>query len=88
MDMNKFLVSSIDPQKLSLTVKGVMVGAIPVAIFLAKMSGVELPEGDLTDLAENVGNAIQQIGVALSAIMIVYGGVRKVLVAFGVIKVN
>ena len=88
MKYPKLLSSSVDPQKLSLTVKGVIVGAIPVIMFLAPLFGVNLSDGILNDLAESVGNVILQVGATVSAAMVVVGVVRKILVAVGWKKVK
>jgi len=81
--MNKYLSSSVDPSKLSLTVKGILVGIVPVAILLAKFKGVELAEGDLQPFIDSVGNVILMTGAALSAVWTIYGAARKLWVRFG-----
>ena len=88
MKYPKLLSSSVDPQALSLTVKGVIVGAIPVVGFVVQLLGINLPGDVINDLAESVGNTILQIGAAVSAIMVVIGVVRKILVAVGWVKVK
>lgn len=77
-----FLSSSVDPQALSLTVKGVIVGAIPFVIWFAKLQGWSIAEGDLSSLADNAGIVIEQAGAVLATSMVIYGLIRKVLVAF------
>lgn len=86
MKYSKLLGSSVDPQKLSLTVKGVIVGAIPIIGVLVQLFGVSLSGELLNDLAESVGSLILQIGSTLSAIMITVGIIRKILVATGLVK--
>ena len=83
--MNKkygVLSSSIDPQSLSLTVKGIIVAAIPFVIWFSKLQGWDLPEGDLNNLADGVEASIQQVGILISSVMVVYGLARKISAVF------
>ena len=68
----KLLGSSADPQVLSLTIKGVLLGIIPLAIAIGKVSGVNLLEGDLINL-------IEAVFAVVAGIITTVGAVRKVL---------
>lgn len=69
------LSSSADPEKLALTVKGLLVSLIPIVIILANRFGVDLAETDLSYLIEALGGSI-------AAIMIFMGAVRKIYLRF------
>lgn len=67
------LSSSVDPKKLSLTVQGVVLSIIPVAIFVARMNGVTISEYELVEIAE-------QALLAVTAGITFVGVVRKLVV--------
>ena len=82
MKYPKMLGSSVNSEKLALTVKGILVGLVPVIIILAKSFGVDL-NGETVNIAINtLVNSITAIGLAVSAIMTFIGAVRKIIVAF------
>lgn len=66
------LGSSADPNKVSLTVKGIVVGLIPLAVVLLKQLDIEVTADSLLELVE-LGLA------AASAVMVFIGAVRKVV---------
>lgn len=66
-------MSSVDREKLSLTIKGVGVAIIPVVIFLGQSIGLGIAEADLTELFGSFATLV-------SAGMIFAGLVRKVIV--------
>ncbi len=68
--MNKLLQSSANPDNLSLTVKGVLVGLVPIAILIARLFEISLAEADLIGIIENVTALI-------AGAMLVYGLGRK-----------
>lgn len=74
------LKSSVDPSKLALTVKGLLVGAIPTIIFLSGVSNIQLSSEELTIAFDAVAQLIQASLTAISAVMIVWGFVRKLWV--------
>ena len=82
----KLIASSVDPSKISLTVKGLILGLVPVIIFLAKVKGFDLPESSVTEFAETVGNVIESVTAALSGAMVIVGVLRKILVSVGLYK--
>lgn len=75
MDKNKIIQSSVNPTKISLTIKGVGVALIPTIIFIAGVFGFSFVEADLTEL-------LNAIATLVSGAMIVYGLVRKFTVKF------
>jgi len=71
--MNKYLGSSVNPEKISLTLKGL----VPLIVLLLPMFGiVEIGEGEIRE-------AINALGVAISGAVTLYGIIRKVTVKFG-----
>lgn len=69
---NKLLGSSVNPEKLGLTIKGIIVGIIPIILIF---SGGKLNESDLINFVEAVGGAV-------AAGMVLYGLGRKIWVKF------
>lgn len=74
--MNKILKSSVNPEKISLTLKG-LVGVIIFGLGFLGITGIT--SGDLNSLIDQIVVAITQIGMAISAILTVYGGIRKII---------
>jgi len=72
-----FFASSVDPNKIALTVKGVLVAIVPVILFALKAGGIEIGEGDIQSLIDSITAAIIAVGGAISAVMLVWGGIRK-----------
>ena len=71
--MKKILKSSVNENKISLTIKGVGIALIPTLIFIAGLFGFSFVEADLTEL-------VNAIATLVSAGFIVYGLVRKAVV--------
>lgn len=72
--------SSVDPEKLSLTVKGLLTGFIPVILMLTRGS-LDIDASDLTMLVDQIIMVIQSGAAFAAAIMVAYGSLRKVWVA-------
>lgn len=70
-----FVQSSANPEKLALTVRGLLIGLIPVALIVAKTLGVDLAQQDLEDMAI-------LITAILSGAVTLFGLVRKLYFAF------
>lgn len=86
MTIPKILVSSVDPQKVSLTVKGFILAALPVVITIAGLTHLNLGQQEITGLANGIIDFIASMASLASAAMIVYGLARKMLVEIGAIK--
>ena len=80
--MNKLFASSINPEKLSLTVKGILGGIATFVVSLAVLFGVNITQGDFQMAINGVGDFIVAIGAVISTAMVIYGGIRKIVVAF------
>ena len=65
------LSSSANSDKLSLTVKGILIGVLPLIIFVAGTLGVTLTELELVEVVET-------ITTVLSMAVVAYGLGRKV----------
>ena len=81
MALPKFLTSSQDATKLSLSIKGVLMGIIPVVLILLKAfnpEGEVVPD-DLQLVAEKIGDSIVVLFTLVSSITTVYGVLRKFL---------
>ena len=72
--MRKILGSSANPDTLSLTVKGVGLGLVPVLILVLKGLGVSVLETDLVSLVESLSTLV-------ASEMVVYGLGRKLYLA-------
>ena len=80
--MNKLLTSSADPNKMAMTVKGVLIGLIPLILVIAGVAQIDLTAGELTEMVESVGSAIVAGWLAVSAVITAFGLVRKVILKF------
>ena len=69
------LGSSIDPQKISLTVKGILMAVITILVAL----GVNSETLELPQLVDAITNLIVQVGALASTGTIIYGGIRKIV---------
>lgn len=70
--MNKLLGSSVNPEKLSLTIKGVLLGLVPVILIFA---GGRINEIELIAL-------IEAVAMCVASVMVLYGLGRKIWVKF------
>ncbi len=78
----KMLASAVDPYKLSLTIKGILTGLIPVVLVLAPMFHWTVTQSDFDSLTSAIQSIIVSGTAVVSGAMIVWGLVRKLLVAF------
>ncbi len=70
--------SSKDPQKVSLTVKGVLLGLVPVIITGFNLAHVDLPTDTLTTLVDAVVQTINSGLTIIAGVMTFWGMVRKI----------
>lgn len=80
--MAKWYESSAGTGKLAMTIKGLFVAVVPVAILFAKYAGVDLSAEELNDVGAAVVGVVQSVGLVISGSMVVYGLSRKVAVKF------
>jgi hypothetical protein len=79
--MNKLLASSVDPEQVSLTIKGVIVVVVPIIGLVLKTLGHQLDDNTLQLFTDALGNAVVLFGSAVSAAMMVVGLFRKLFVS-------
>jgi len=84
--MNKILASSVNPEKLSLTIKGVILAAVSVAITITGITHLNLGQTDITALGDSLINLVNIALQLVSAAFVVWGLLRKIGVALGVVK--
>lgn len=70
MKYPKLLGSSKNSQELSLTIKGILLGLVPLAVIIFTSVGVDVTSGELTEIV----NAIMAV---VSAGITLYGLIRK-----------
>ena len=73
--MNKFLASSVDPSKLSLTVKGLLLSLLPVFLVLTGMT-----EETIQPIIDAIVQAVFLVTALVSTFQILYGLIRKIYV--------
>jgi len=71
--MNKYISSSVDGNKLSTMVSGILIGLSTFIIAVAGRYGFTILPEQITELAT-------QAGLAISALTTIYGFLRKILV--------
>ena len=69
---NKFYLSSTGSGAYSLTLKGIAVYLVPLIIQVFQYYGYEIAEAPLFEL-------IEAIGTGISAGMVIYGGIRRII---------
>ena len=72
------ILSSKNPQQVSLTIKGVLVGAVTYVVFFAGLFHVTLSPSDLTSLIESVVQVIEMVLTLVSVITTAWGFARKI----------
>ena len=70
--MNDLIQSSSNPEKVSMTIQGMLVSIVPIIIAVAKMLEIPLTESMLMEW-------IQLAGMAVSAVLMFVGFSRKVI---------
>lgn len=86
MKLPTLLRSSYDPNKLGLTVRGFLVGLVPLVLVLSGATGAGVDASALTQAIDAVVSALVAIATAISSIMVALGLLRKLLVRFGLIR--
>lgn len=74
--------SSVDPEKMALTVKAMIVGAVPTIIalvpFVCSAHIVCLDPSSVVPFADSVIAVVQGLATAAAALMLVWGLLRKI----------
>jgi hypothetical protein len=71
--MNKFLASSADPTKLSLTIKGVLLSLLPIILVVTGMT-----EETVQPIIDGIVQIVFLVTSLISAVQIIYGLIRKI----------
>lgn len=79
--MNKFFASSVDPEQVSLTIKGVFTLLVPLVTILVNRAGHNLDNTQVVAMEDAVTNVIVIGSSLISAFMILFGLFRKVMVS-------
>ena len=69
--MYKYLGSSVNPNNLSLTVKGAIISLIPLIVIILTNYNIDITSEELIEV-------VNAIFSALGAIMLAWGAVRKI----------
>ena len=74
----KWLVtSSQDPARWSLTIKGILVGFVPVIITLAGLANIDIGSDKLSAIIDGVASLVQVLLALVATGMTAYGIARK-----------
>ncbi len=76
------VVSSTDSTRVALTVRGLIVGALPLVVYLAPHFGLTVDMGSWTAVADLVRQIIEWGLGLVATIMTGYGLVRKLILTF------
>lgn len=80
--LGEAMMSSVNPQELSLTVKSTLLALVPTVVTVIKIFGIDaLDENFLKDIIEGLANVVMYGGYLISAAGIVWGLLRKAWVA-------
>ena len=71
--------SSVNPEKLALTIKGLAI-FVPSVVALAKLWNIDISGDDLISIILNAALVVSQLGVAFGTGLTLWGGIRKLLV--------
>jgi len=92
MIYKRFWASSVNPERLSMTIKGGITSIVPLVLVLAPIFGWSVSADNFTNLTNGIDGLFQAIeGVvlavtgAVSAYWLVWGSIRKILVGVGLI---
>jgi uncharacterized membrane protein len=75
--MNRYLQSSADPEKISLTIKGVLVAIIPAILAIAGYFGVDLAKGDLVSFIDVLAKVTAGVLVAMGLLRKFYYAIKN-----------
>jgi hypothetical protein len=76
--LNWLLASSQDPAEVSLTVKGLLISAIPTMMFLSGIAQINLGSEMLTSVVDSFVAFLQAALVVVGTATTLYGALRKV----------
>ena len=80
--MNQLFSSSANPNQASTTLKNF----IPLILLIAGLFGVQVTDVALNNVVDLIVDAALSIGIAITAVLTLWGTVKKLLVQVGIIK--
>jgi hypothetical protein len=80
--MNKLIASSVDPNQLSLTLKGIIIGVAPIAMLVLHAVGKNITQDQLQAVVEVTTNVVAALGALVSSIIVAVGVIRKLVLLF------
>jgi hypothetical protein len=72
-----FVLSSANPAEVSLTVKGALIGVLPVLMAAAGLAHFNVGQDQLTGIFDVVAGLVQVVLTIVAALVTAYGLVRK-----------
>lgn len=73
--LKDFVQSSADPEKVSMTVKGILLTYVGLIAVLLHLFGIDFSEAQIVEL-------ISQVAVAVGSALTIVGAVRKLILSF------
>jgi len=80
MTLHPLLRSSADPEKLSLTIKGILTGLVTLLTVVGVIPAEAVAE--ISPLTDIIVQAVQTIAGAISVCMILFGALRKIYMQY------
>lgn len=77
MKIPSWLQSSKSPEQVSLTIKGFLLGLVPVIVILTKVFQIDIAEAQINEIIDTLGNTIIVVWTAVSGVITLYGLIRK-----------
>lgn len=74
------VISSVDPTKVSLTVKGFLTTAVSVIVMVSPLFHLHIGSEQLTSIVDGIVDTIVVVLTALSSIVTLFGLIRKIVV--------
>ena len=78
MVVPKLLGSSVNPEKLAMTVRGILLLLVPTVIAVARFKGVELGEEGIMQAIDAFIDLIQAVSAVVGSVWLFWGLIRKV----------
>jgi hypothetical protein len=78
------VVSSNNPQEISLTIKGVLVGLVPYVMVFIGLAHLNVGQDQLTGIIDGGATVLQDVLMLISAAMTFWGMARKVWITIKV----
>jgi hypothetical protein len=75
--MNKLLGSSADPQKIALTIKGLLTSIVPIILVVCQAKGLDITDATLNPYIDLIYNTIIYGTLCWSGLMTLFGLIRK-----------